>query len=398
MKALRTFFMEDWLESFRFQAKFNLGESGGRPKVVQELLSLSGVSKQNSTDTFLQMKLCDSPNRGRDDLRQLVANMHPGANIDNVLITTGTSEALFLLFRHLNPKKVALALPAFQLLYELPVSLGAKIIPLPIRYSEFGQPFIDEEEWLETIRNQQPDCIIINNPHNPSGLILSQEFISKVTKLSQDINCNLIGDEHYRFLSSDTETLGNTIYQNNENTFITGSFIKCFGTPGLRIGWCVGSQKALNAMQNEKNYTTHTVNPISEWISFEILKNQNSNLFQFVKKEWLENKNILTQFLNQSKTLYGCAPEGGLVTSLGFKNRNKSKDIQVLFNQLFQKEIFVLPLSSMEFGSFDFQNEEFYKNVKLSEINKGCGFRLGMGIEPQQFKKALDEIEKALTL
>jgi aspartate/methionine/tyrosine aminotransferase len=397
MKALRTFFMEDWLESFRFNSKYNLGESGGRPRIVKDLLTKSGLTKEEAIETFLHMKLCDSPNRGRDDLRKLIAEFHPGASIDNVLITTGTSEALFLLFRHLNPKKVALALPAFQLLYELPQAIDAKIIPLPVRYLENGKPFIDEKEWLETIKRQKPDCLLINNPHNPSGLILNKEFIISLSLLANELGCYLIGDEHYRFLSSATETLGDTLYQNNENTFITGSFIKCFGAPGLRIGWCVGSKKALDSMQNEKNYTTHTVNPITEWIAYDILKNPRSELFYSVKNEWLENKYLLNQFLSHSQTVYGVSPNGGLVTTLGFQQAKTLSDAQYLSEKLLNNGIFTLPLSSMEFGSLNFQNERFYKDLKLSNINKGYGFRLGMGIEPAQFQKALFEIEATLT-
>ena len=99
MKPLRKFFMEDDLEQNRFSAKYTLGESGGRVRTVSELLLQSGLDMQNIQEIFLNTKLCDSPNWGRDDLRQIISAMHPGSNKDNVLITTGTSEALFLLFR-----------------------------------------------------------------------------------------------------------------------------------------------------------------------------------------------------------------------------------------------------------------------------------------------------------
>lgn len=397
MKALRTFFMEDWLESFRFKAKYNLGESGGRPRKVKDLIHFSDLQYNDAFYEFMEMKLCDSPNRGREDLRKIIAQFHPGAEVENVLITTGTSEALFLLFRHLKPKKIALAMPAFQLLYELPLALNSEIISLPIRYNEIGKPFIDEKEWLDIINTEKPDCLLINNPHNPSGIILKKEFLNNLSDTANKIGCHIIGDEHYRFLSSQNEILGDTIYKRDENTFVTGSFIKCLGVPGLRIGWCVGPKKALDALQNEKNYTTHTVNPITEWLSYEVLKNTNSNLFKIIKKEWIENKAILNEFLSNSKTIYGISPEGGLVTSLGFKNSNSMNETNKLTEILLKNGIFTLPLSSMEFGTLDFQNLNSYKNNPLSNINKGYGFRLGLGIETHLFSQALKEIEEALT-
>ena len=99
MKVFRTFLMEDDLENHRLTASFNLGESGGRTRTVRDLLSGSGVDSKEACEIFLETKLCDSPNWGRTDLRECVAKLHPGATKENVLITTGTSEALFLLFK-----------------------------------------------------------------------------------------------------------------------------------------------------------------------------------------------------------------------------------------------------------------------------------------------------------
>ncbi|BBH52983.1 pyridoxal phosphate-dependent aminotransferase [Fluviispira sanaruensis] len=396
MKALNTFIMEDWLETYRFNSPFNLGESGGSPRSVKELLLGSGLSEKKSSEIFLDTLLNDSPNRGREDLRKLVADMHPGAQIDNVLITTGTSEALFLLFRYLSPKKIALPLPAFQLLYEIPSALGAQIIPLPIRFLEHGTPFVDISEWKKIIKENDPDCLLINNPHNPSGLVFEKTFLLEIKKLAKDVSCKIIGDEHYRFLSTDSEILGETLFDTSENVFITGSFIKCFGVPGLRIGWCVGTKKVLDSMQNEKNYTTHTVNPITEWISYEVLKNRDSHLFKEVKEEWIKNKLILKDFLANSQTVYGAVPVGGLVTALGFKNVNNQDEVDKLLKKLIDGGVFILPLSSMEFGQYAFQNEHEYNGLRLSFINKGYGFRLGLGCTSEKFSRALHEIERIL--
>ncbi len=396
MKQLRTFFMEDFLENHRFQSKYNLGESGGHPRTVQELLTESAFSEKEIFSEFWNMKLNDSPNRGRDDLREIVSSFHPGSTKENVLITTGTSEALFLLFRYLKPKSVALPIPAFQLLYELPISLNAQIIPLPIRFDENGVPFYDDKEWFEILETNKPDCILINHPHNPSGLCFSSKFLEVIQNYCQKNSVTLIGDEHYRFLSSETEILGPTLYSNEENTFITGSFIKCLGCPGLRIGWILGPKNVLDKLQNEKNYITHTVSPITEWMSVRILQNINSQLFFNMKKEWLQNKKVLGDFLKQSPSVYGVVPEGGLVCSLGIRTDANVLDSlgewNILFQKLVEAGIFVLPLQSMEFGEFHFQKEKYYSDKKLSLLNLGVGFRLGLGCQPELFQAALGEI------
>ncbi|MBX9704262.1 MAG: hypothetical protein K2X39_08930, partial [Silvanigrellaceae bacterium] len=164
MDDLHPFYMEDYLESNRFHARYNLGESGNTALTVQEILTGSLLSPEEISQGFTRLLLRDSPNWGRDDLRDLIAHFHPGAHRENVLLTTGTSEALFLLFRYLKPKKIALPLPGFQLLYEIPQSLGAQIIPLPVLWNEKHEPYILEQEWLDILHNEKPDCVLINNP------------------------------------------------------------------------------------------------------------------------------------------------------------------------------------------------------------------------------------------
>ena len=382
----REFLMEDHLESFRFK-KYNLGESGASARSTYELLSGSGLSSNEINTQFSSIVLRDSPNWGRDDLRECVAKIHPGASIENVLITTGTSEALFLLFRYLKPKKIALPIPGFQLLYEIPQSMGAEVIPLPIRWDHEGKPYYDKEEWIAILKESKPDTVLINNPHNPSGVVFDFDFMEEVKKICKNNNSCFIGDEHYRFLSDDTKTVGSTLYE--PGVFVTGSFIKCLGCPGLRIGWVVGDNEVLKHLQSEKNYTTHTVNPLSEWISYEVLKNFESPLFLKSHHEWVENRKLLHNFLSQTNKFYGVSPIGGLVTSIGVREISNEAEFTGFYKRLLEKDIFLLPLTSMDFGAFEFQ-----KDPSLSLINKGYGFRLGLGLPPVIFNEFLLELEK----
>ncbi|NTX36083.1 pyridoxal phosphate-dependent aminotransferase [Myxococcus sp. CA051A] len=385
MEPLRSFFMEDYLEGSRFTARYNLGESGGRPVTVGELLTGSGVSAAQASEVFLSTLLRDSPNWGRADLRDLVAAMHPGATRDNVLITTGTSEALLLLFRQLRPRKVALAWPAFQLLYELPMQQGAQWVKLPVRWNAQGQPSIDAAEWLACLERERPDAVIINTPHNPSGLVLDADLLGAVTAWAEAHGATVVGDEHYRFLSSEDAVLGPTVWRPGTRSFVTGSFIKCLGCPGLRIGWCVGDTKMLALMQNEKNYTTHTVNPVTEWISYEVLKDLHSPALHRAREDWLQNRRTLAAFLERSRGVYGTAPQGGLVTCIGVRDAMEPAAFSARLEALAAAGVFVLPLSAMEVG----------EPHGAHPLERGHGFRLGLGAAPAHFAEALEVIERA---
>jgi aspartate/methionine/tyrosine aminotransferase len=390
--------MEDWLETWRHKATFNLGESGHAPICTRELLKRCGLSNEEAADLLLDLPLYDSPNWGRADLREHIAALHPGAQLQNVLVTTGTSEALFLLLRALSPKKVALLMPAFQLLYELPKALGAEILGLPVRWSDKGVPQKNMALWEELLRQHRPDVLIFNHPHNPSGLTFSENEIHRIVELCGELGIFLIGDEHYRFLASSENFLGPTLYREKARVAVTGSYIKCLGTPGLRIGWCVGPNDILAKMQNEKNYTTHTVNPFSEAISERVLgafwKDAfQKNPFRQAYDIWLENKRLLKTFVEnesslQKKGFLAHPPDGGLVTLLGNPNWRDADTFRMIEDALLSAGVFALPLRSMEFAEvFQDMGEE-----SLNAWELGHGFRIGLGALPENFHKALLKI------
>lgn len=379
MKApLSEFLMEDWLEAHRFSAKFNAGESGHRAQSLAALLA--GLQPDFDFDlkhALTEVVLCDAPNLGFEDLRSEVAALHPGADVENVLITTGTSEALLLLLRQLKPRKVAVITPAFQLLTEIPKSLGAEILQLPIHWSSAGVPKAPIDEWIDTLSREAPDVFIFNHPHNPSGLVFTDDQRKALLVTCDQLGCTVIGDEHYRFLSpAKTPTMGPTLWRRESNRFVTGSFIKCAGTPGLRIGWCVGDPSILAAMQSEKNYLTHTVNPLSQVLAHWFLQSfaRNQSFFAPLFNEWNLNRAALQQWLQTNAIWQGCAPEGGLVSCV-FPT-GSSQEASDVFRILRERGVFLLPLSS--FAETD---------MRVGGISNG--FRIGLGLPPTQFREML---------
>lgn len=385
--------MEHWLETHRQSARFNLGESGHAARTVGHLVTLSGWDAAQASDYFLSQSLSDSPNWGRLDLRMQIAAMHPGACADNVLVTTGTSEALFLLFRALQPQKIALIVPAFQLLYEIPESLGCKIVPLNIEWDNAsGAPIAPWQFWMNELRIHKPDTVVFNHPHNPTGLTFSETQIDELHMVCDEIGARLVGDEHYRFLtleqSIDLPQLGPTLFKKKSNTFVTGSFVKCTGTPGLRIGWCLGPHEILQKLQSEKNYTTHTVSPLSEWLATIVLSDFSSKLWQQLRQDWNLNRLATERFFltNRSKGFLGESPRGGLVCVVSQVAMQSKCIFEKIHCELLKNGLFLLPLESMECARWNL--------LPITQpLSKGLGFRLGLGCEPLHFENALSILE-----
>jgi N-succinyldiaminopimelate aminotransferase len=379
---LRPFFMETPLEKWRTCSEFNLGESGNIPRTVREVLNLSGLDADSELLNLGNICLRDAPHQGSLELRQLIAQLYSNVEPEQILVTTGTSEALLLYFCLKNFRKVALLWPAFQLLYEIPVSLGADLVKLPIAFDDLGRPQKNWKEWQDTIQKEQPDCILINHPHNPSGLVFDDFELERWSEISKKCGADLMSDEHYRLLSPSFSPAQKTL-QGYGTVF--GSFIKVTGTPGLRIGWCVASEDVVNAMRALKDYTTHTVSPLVERIAIVALTNVHSELFSRARFVFQTNQTVLKKWLEESQTWAGSAPEGGLVCCVFPKQHQSQEALRQIELRLIQKGCFLLNLEHMEFESTPLP------------LTFKHGFRLGLGLETSLFSKALEILAQVTT-
>lgn len=353
----REFFIEDRLEKYRLQAECNLGESGIRAYTLGEIFRKTGVDFQE----WESLSLEDSPNRGSRKLREEIAMTYGGSvGPDQILVTTGTSEALYILFHLLlrAGDRASLFMPAFQALYEIPKMLGAEIDSIFVdSYDRECLPIAD-------ILGKKAKLTILNHPHNPTGLgIRSEDW----EILSGSYSCDryLLFDEHYRFLdfSQDTTRSGACIHP---NAFATGSITKCFGVVGLKLGWLVGDSTILDRARSFKDYLTHTVSPLSEYLARKILENRHS-LQAEIKSRVMKNILVWEENLSGLKSIVGYRrPQGGLVGFLKLAPHWKSEEYA---DRLYRDtSVFVLPGSNFE--------REGY-------------LRIGFGEEPNRFREGI---------
>jgi len=351
----REFFIEDRLESYRNHCRVNLGESGFHAFKMGEILQLAGVTWEELNE----IPLYDSPNQGRQDFREEIASLYPGVDAEEVLVCTGTSEALYLAFQLLIKKdsRVALFMPAFQALYEVPMMLGAKILPIEIGSSLLAS------DWAKI----EADLFVINHPHNPTGMEFEEKEILELLKILKAKHKHVLFDEHYRFLDRDKEIGWSGVSPKNQ-FYGTGSFTKCFGVTGLRIGWLIADREFIKRARSYKDYLTHTVSPISERIALGLLRNR-KHFLPKIKHEINQNILYFESKLSELKSIvHYNSPKGGLVAWLKLSEGISSETYADLLME--KTGVFVLP-------GKNFEKEGF--------------LRIGFGEKHELFKWGIDE-------
>ena len=87
---IRPFEMERYQSLYEYVVDYDLAESGVHPFTLRELLE-----SDDAVQEFLDVRLGYPQSEGTPELRETVAALYPKASGENVLVTNGSSEAIF---------------------------------------------------------------------------------------------------------------------------------------------------------------------------------------------------------------------------------------------------------------------------------------------------------------
>ncbi len=334
--------MEDWLAAHKDTCVYNLGESGMPDMTVGELLNRCG----ESIDSISGIVLKDLDTSGTYRLRQAISDTYaqPWITPDTVTVTTGTSEALFILFNLLleHRRGVVAPFPAFQALTEVPYSLGADIRYYNLRRENGFLP--DPDEICGMIDNTT-GIVIINTPHNPSGVQFPEDYSKRIIETAARNGAIVLADEHYRYLPIDKKPPLLSLAINDGSVIATGSISKCFGVIGLRMGWIIAPPALIGHIRNFRDYLTHTLSPVSDYLASLAL--EHAETFIVPSRELIiQNRTVLKNMITSCPELSLVSPDAGIVCFPSYNLRLSSDDFAV--GLLEQYGVFVLPGSAFE--------------------------------------------------
>ena len=195
--------------------------------------------------------LAYSHSAGMESLRQEIANYYHRLGyplgIDDVLVTTGASEALHFIFTAMmNPGDEVIVPEPFYANY-LSFSLGndASIVPITSRVEDdFALPPMEDFEAKITDRTR---AIMICNPGNPTGVLYPAEALEHLMELARKHDLFLIADEVYReFAYGDHRHQSLlALADSDDHVVVVDSISKRFSACGARIGCIVTRNRTL---------------------------------------------------------------------------------------------------------------------------------------------------------
>ncbi|UAC49533.1 PLP-dependent aminotransferase family protein [Bacillus aquiflavi] len=265
--------------------------------------------------------------KGSLHLREAISNylltIGIKASPASILIVSGALQALQLISIGLLKIGSTILLEKPSYLYSLHLfqSAGMKLTGVSLDQSDFF-----------TRKSKREQAILYTIPcfHNPTGRLLSSQHRQEILKLCEKEQLPMIEDDIYRELWIDEKPpLPLKAFDSSGHVLFVDSLSKTL-SPGLRIGWIVGSEPVIERLADIKMQTDYGSSSISQSVAFEWL---DSGLYEkhlvYVREQLKVRRGIVLFALETYLSDIACweIPSGGLFVWIQIKPKISMRDL-----------------------------------------------------------------------
>ena len=362
------FKMERMQSTWENEVEYNLSESGVHPLTLREFLSAEEIREIQETG------LGYSQSNGTPELRTQIAGLYPGASPENVLATNGSSEANYVLMWSLiEPGDEAIfMMPNYMQMWGIIRGFGAALKPLWLREKLGWAPDLDE---LGTLVTAKTKVIVVTNPNNPTGAVLSEKAMSSIVEAAGRVGAWIVADEVYQGAERTGDTTP-SFWGRYDRTAIVNGLSKAYGLPGLRIGWIVGPKEFIMKTWPYHDYTTISPSILSDRFARIALSPANrEKILKRTRGIIKTNFPVLESWLNKQAGLFSfIPPQAGAIAFARYALKANSTDL--VTRLIHEKSTLIVPGDHFEMDHY---------------------LRFGFGSEPEYVKKGLARVEELLS-
>jgi 2-aminoadipate transaminase len=247
--------------------------SGGYPDPsslpIQDIIESTRIALERDGEWALQYAFGSGvPELVEQLLAKLKRDQGIEAGVENILITSGSSQALALIYElFVNPGDVVLAeAPWFMGSIWRARASGADIREIPL--DDQGLDVVELERVLDELKAEGKRAkflYLVPTFQNPTGITYSLERRKRIVELAQEHGLPILEDDAYFDLRFEGETLP-PLYTLDDQGLVMycGTFSKIMAA-GMRLGWCVASAPLIARLAGLK--TDSGTNPFASHIA-----------------------------------------------------------------------------------------------------------------------------------
>jgi len=355
--------LERWYSRYGLAARYNLSGSAAPSLTAAALLHLGGSS---ALDDYLTLDLNYTPQQGTTRLRTAIAGQYATLGVDDIQVTTGASEAIFLLLNALIQPgdAVVVQFPIYPVLYGLANMLGAEVRQWPLAPSGH----VDLDHLSALLEQGNVRMVALNHPHSPTGMLLSPDELDAIVALTAHHGATLVVDEVYRGIQFCGPVLPPAA-DLGPHVVSIGDLAKPYGLGGLRVGWLATADAGLRRRcAGLRDYTSLCGSTPGEFLGSLALEHRGA-IFERHLATARRNRACFTAAMSAVQWLDWELGHGGFTI---FPRTTSRQSTAVLCQELRERhEVLLLP----------------------GEVYDKPGYlRLGFGVEPAHFDSGLERL------
>ena len=244
-----------------------------------------------------------SPVAGLPELREGIAKkLREENNIpaqpENVLVTTGGQEAVYLIMQTLLDAgdQVLVPDPRYTSYDEAIASAGGDMVMIPTDHED---AFNLQPEAVEAAITPKTKALLIVTPSNPTGGIVTETRLHQIAEIAIKHNLIVISEEIYeKFVYDDWQHFSiASVPGMAERTITLNGFSKTYAMTGLRVGFVCAPKNVIDAMAKVKAVTTGPAATVSQIAALAALNGPTAPLEEF-KRIYSERRRVMMDGLD----------------------------------------------------------------------------------------------------
>jgi (5-formylfuran-3-yl)methyl phosphate transaminase len=281
---------------------------------------------------------------GLRELREAISRFHHaryGVEVhpDQIIITGGSSPAMFLVFASLieTGDEVVLSNPHYACYPHFIQFLGGISKFVPLRESEDFQMLPREVKAQISPRTK---AIVINSPSNPTGHLLSAANIEEIAALGPLI----ISDEIYHGLVY--EGRERSILEFSSNAVVLNGFSKRYAMTGWRLGYAIVPPRLIGTLQKLHQNFFISANAFVQWAGIAALEEADSDVEE-MRKTYDQRRLLMVDRLQDLGFAVASPPNGAFYVFVNARHYN-GNSLDFAFQILERAKVGVTP--GIDFG------------------------------------------------
>ncbi len=258
----------------------------------------------------------------------------------NVIVTTGSSPALFLCFASiLDPGDEIILTDPHYACYPQIIKIAGGVAKFVRIYEQ--EDFQIDVSRLKKLISKKTKAILINSPSNPTGMLVNNDVMEQLAELRIPI----ISDEIYHGLVYEGKE--QSILEFTESAIVVSGFSKLYSMTGWRLGYMIVPDPYVRPIQKLQQNLFISANSFVQSSGIEALRLSDNKIKNIVGK-YKKRRDIMVTGLKDLGFDVKKVPDGAFYVFINTKKIN-TNSYELAFDILEKSHVALTP--GIDFGS-----------------------------------------------